>query len=75
MCMYSTHLDPIPSHDTGLEFGLLIHNFFLLTPSKLQMDVKIPCHFHRWWMKFPFQGLGTFQVIVLHRGDSITVPN
>lgn len=71
MCTYSTHLDPTPSHDTGLEFGLLIHDFFLWTPSKLQMDVKIPCHFQRWQMKFPFQGLGTFQVIVLYRGDSI----
>lgn len=46
------HLDPTLSHDTGLEFGLLINDFFLLTPSKLQMDVKILCHFHRWQMKF-----------------------
>lgn len=43
--MYSIHLDPTPSQGTGLEFCLLI-NDFQKSPSKSQMDGKIPCHFH-----------------------------
>ena len=47
VCMYNTHLDPSHSGDTSLGFCLLINDFVLLTPSKPQRDVKMPCCFHR----------------------------
>lgn len=47
MCRYSMYLDTTTSHGTSLKFCLLINDFFLLTPPKPEIFVKIPCHVHR----------------------------